>query len=81
MAPLAPFIVSVNFYVGASRRDFSERFETLSEAAAYAEMARAMDEVRLIAIDFRLSERSIEEPANREPELGTASRPPGAGPG
>jgi hypothetical protein len=76
MAPLTPFIVSVNFDVRANRRDFSERFETLSEAASYAEMARGMEDVRLIAIDFRLSERSMEEPANGQPELGTTSSSP-----
>jgi hypothetical protein len=48
MAPLTPFIVTVTFEAGAAHRDFSERFETLSEASSYAEMARAMDDVRQI---------------------------------
>jgi hypothetical protein len=60
MASLTPFIVTVTFEAGAAHRDFSERFETLSEA--YAEMARAMDDVRQIAIDFRLSECSKGNP-------------------
>jgi hypothetical protein len=62
MAPLTPFIVTVTFEAGAAHRDFSERFETLSEASSYAEMARAMDDVRQIVIDFRLSECSKGNP-------------------
>jgi hypothetical protein len=62
MAPLTPFIVTVTFEAGAGRCNFSERFETLSEASSYAEMARAMEDVQQIAIDFRLSERSAGDP-------------------
>jgi hypothetical protein len=60
--PLTPFIVTVTFDLGSDRRDFSERFETLREASAYAEIARAMEGVRVVSIDFRLSERVSEAP-------------------
>ena len=61
MAPPTPFIVTVTFDAGSNRRDFSKRFDTLSEATSYAEIARVMEDVRQIAIDFRLCERPVEE--------------------
>jgi hypothetical protein len=60
--PLIPFIVTVTFDGGSERRDFSERFETLREASSYAEIARAMEGVRVVSIDFRLSERVSDAP-------------------
>jgi hypothetical protein len=54
--------VTVTFEAGTTRRNFGERFKTLSEASSYAEVARAKEDVQQIAIDFRLSERSTGDP-------------------
>jgi hypothetical protein len=56
VALLIPFIVTVTFDAGANRRDFTQR------GGVVCEMARAMEDVQQIAIDFRLFERSMMEP-------------------